>query len=91
MPVFSQASSFAAGALITGLLHAPYTPGQATYDLRRLRLTGIRSWRPTSARHRPNSARPSDRHVKAYFKRSPAHRSRVKTCHKIQNLATKVR
>ena len=28
-------------ALMTGLLHAPYTPGQATYDLRRLRLTGI--------------------------------------------------
>jgi hypothetical protein len=28
-------------ALMTGLLHAPYTPGQMTYDLRRLRLTGI--------------------------------------------------
>jgi hypothetical protein len=28
-------------ALMTGLTHAPYTPGQATYDLRRLRLTGI--------------------------------------------------
>ena len=27
-------------ALMTGLLHAPYTPGQMTYDLRRLRLTG---------------------------------------------------
>jgi hypothetical protein len=26
---------------MTGLTHAPYTPGQATYDLRRLRLTGI--------------------------------------------------
>ena len=25
-------------ALMTGLLHAPYTPGQMTYDLRRLRL-----------------------------------------------------
>src|SRR2546430_10954804 len=28
-------------ALITGLLHASYTPGQMTYDLRRLRLTGL--------------------------------------------------
>jgi hypothetical protein len=28
-------------ALMTGLTHAPYTPGQATYDLRRLRLAGI--------------------------------------------------
>jgi hypothetical protein len=28
-------------ALITGLLHAPYSPGQMTYDLRRLRLTGL--------------------------------------------------
>jgi len=28
-------------ALMTGLLHAAYTPGQATYDLRRLRLTGL--------------------------------------------------
>jgi hypothetical protein len=28
-------------ALMTGLLHAPYTPGQATYHLRRLRLTGL--------------------------------------------------
>ena len=28
-------------ALMTGLTHAPYTPGQATYDLRRLRLTGL--------------------------------------------------
>ena len=26
---------------MTGLLHAPYTPGQMTYDLRRLRLTGL--------------------------------------------------
>jgi len=25
----------------TGLLHTPYTPGQMTYDLRRLRLTGL--------------------------------------------------
>jgi predicted MarR family transcription regulator len=28
-------------ALMTGLLHAPYTPGQMTYDLRRLRLNGL--------------------------------------------------
>jgi hypothetical protein len=28
-------------ALMTGLLHAPYNPGQMTYDLRRLRLTGL--------------------------------------------------
>jgi hypothetical protein len=28
-------------ALMTGLLNAPYTPGQMTYDLRRLRLTGL--------------------------------------------------
>ena len=28
-------------ALITGLLHAPYAPGQMTYDLRRLRLAGL--------------------------------------------------
>src|SRR5216684_533728 len=28
-------------ALMTGLLHAPYTPGQMTYDLRRLRLAGM--------------------------------------------------
>ena len=28
-------------ALMTGLLHAPYTPGQMTYDLRRLGLTGL--------------------------------------------------
>jgi len=28
-------------ALMTGLLHAPYTPGQMTYDLRRFRLTGL--------------------------------------------------
>jgi hypothetical protein len=28
-------------ALVTGLLHAPYTPGQMTYDLRRLRLAGL--------------------------------------------------
>jgi hypothetical protein len=28
-------------ALITGLLHSPYTPGQMTYDLRRLRLAGL--------------------------------------------------
>ena len=28
-------------ALITGLLHASYTPGQMTYDLRRLRLAGL--------------------------------------------------
>jgi predicted MarR family transcription regulator len=28
-------------ALMTGLLHAPYTPGQMTYDLRRLRMTGL--------------------------------------------------
>jgi len=27
--------------LMTGLLHAPCTPGQMTYDLRRLRLTGL--------------------------------------------------
>jgi hypothetical protein len=27
--------------LMTGLTHAPYTPGRATYDLRRLRLTGL--------------------------------------------------
>jgi hypothetical protein len=27
--------------LITGLLHASYTPGQMTYDLRRLRLAGL--------------------------------------------------
>ena len=26
---------------MTGLLHAPYTPGQMTYDLRRLRLDGL--------------------------------------------------
>jgi hypothetical protein len=28
-------------ALMTGLLHAPYTPGQMTYDLCRLRLAGL--------------------------------------------------
>ncbi len=28
-------------ALMTGLTHAPYTPNQATYDLRRLRVTGL--------------------------------------------------
>ncbi len=28
-------------ALMTALLHAPYSPGQMTYDLRRLRLTGL--------------------------------------------------
>ena len=28
-------------AMMTGLLHAPYTPGQMTYDLRRLRLAGL--------------------------------------------------
>jgi hypothetical protein len=28
-------------ALMTGLLHAPYTPSQMTYDLRRLRLAGL--------------------------------------------------
>ncbi|MGH3402278.1 MAG: hypothetical protein ACRDRJ_07150, partial [Streptosporangiaceae bacterium] len=28
-------------ALMSGLLHAPYTPGQMTYDLRRLRLAGL--------------------------------------------------
>jgi hypothetical protein len=28
-------------ALMTGLLHAPYTPGQMTCDLRRLRLAGL--------------------------------------------------
>jgi hypothetical protein len=28
-------------AVMTGLLHATYTPGQMTYDLRRLRLTGL--------------------------------------------------
>jgi hypothetical protein len=28
-------------ALLTGLLHAPCTPGQMTYDLRRLRLAGL--------------------------------------------------
>jgi DNA-binding PadR family transcriptional regulator len=28
-------------ALMTGLLHAPYSPGQMTYDLRRLRLNGL--------------------------------------------------
>jgi hypothetical protein len=28
-------------ALMTGLTHAPYTPGQMTYDLRRLRLAGL--------------------------------------------------
>jgi hypothetical protein len=28
-------------ALMTGLLHARYTPGQMTYDLRRLRLAGL--------------------------------------------------
>jgi hypothetical protein len=28
-------------ALITGLLNIPYTPGQMTYDLRRLRLAGL--------------------------------------------------
>jgi hypothetical protein len=28
-------------ALMTGLLAAPYTPGQMTYDLRRLRLAGL--------------------------------------------------
>ena len=28
-------------ALMTGLLHAPYTSGQMTYDLRRLRMTGL--------------------------------------------------
>ena len=28
-------------ALMTGLLHAPYTSGQTTYDLRRLRMTGL--------------------------------------------------
>ena len=28
-------------ALMTGLLNTPYTPGQMTYDLRRLRLTGL--------------------------------------------------
>jgi hypothetical protein len=28
-------------ALMTGLLHAPYSPGQTTYDLRRLRLAGL--------------------------------------------------
>ena len=28
-------------ALMTALLHTPYTPGQMTYDLRRLRLTGL--------------------------------------------------
>jgi hypothetical protein len=28
-------------ALMTSLLHAPYTPGQMTYDLRRLRLAGL--------------------------------------------------
>jgi hypothetical protein len=28
-------------ALMTGLMNAPYTPGQMTYDLRRLRLAGL--------------------------------------------------
>jgi hypothetical protein len=28
-------------ALMTGLLHAPYSRGQTTYDLRQLRLTGL--------------------------------------------------
>jgi hypothetical protein len=28
-------------ALMAGLLHAPYSPGQMTYDLRRLRLAGL--------------------------------------------------
>ena len=27
--------------MITGLLNAPYAPGQMTYDLRRLRLAGL--------------------------------------------------
>jgi len=31
-------------ALMTGLLHAPYTSGQMTYDLRRLRMTGLIRW-----------------------------------------------
>jgi hypothetical protein len=36
-------------ALMTGLLHAPYSPGQMTYDLRRLRLAGlIRRIEPTN-------------------------------------------
>ena len=30
-------------ALMTGLLAAPYSPGQMTYDLRRLRLAGVRA------------------------------------------------
>jgi hypothetical protein len=28
-------------ALMAGLMNAPYTPGQMTYDLRRLRLAGL--------------------------------------------------
>ena len=37
-------------ALMTGLLHAPYTPGQMTYDLRRLRLSRAH---PPDRAHQP--------------------------------------
>ncbi len=35
-------------ALMTGLLHTPYSIGQASYDLRRLRLKGIITRQPHS-------------------------------------------
>jgi hypothetical protein len=31
-------------ALMTGVLHVPYSSGQLTYDLRRLRLAGLIRW-----------------------------------------------
>ncbi len=40
-PAASGITSKSLRALMTGLLHAPCSPGQMTYDLRRLRLAGL--------------------------------------------------
>lgn len=61
-------------ALMTGLLHALYTPGQMTYDLRRLRLA--RSWPPTRLRRHPNSGRPCAPSASASMTTSAAPASR---------------
>ena len=41
LPAATGITSKSLRALMTGLTHAPYTPGQMTYDPRRLRLTGL--------------------------------------------------
>ncbi|MGH3420525.1 MAG: hypothetical protein ACRDOD_13175 [Streptosporangiaceae bacterium] len=65
-------------ALMTGLLHAPYSPGQMTYDLRRLRPL-LAASRPQAPPELRQALRIIEQHVDACITSARLGKIRVKT------------